>query len=388
MKFGSPKRVILFLIDGLHFKALGHLEMPVFRGLIPQGTYAPESWMILPHHPTVGSYSQFHTTSYPNPVLMSGNLFLSADNRFVQEAVNQVGRSGFFVNARAYRSVIRGFSEIMQEPDATDAQVVEATMSALGREDFAFLRVHLQTAGNLGYECAGAPADKPYRRNIWGEGSPYADALARADALLGKFITFLKDEGKWDDTVFIFSSDHGQSELGWHPIADPDSWRTPLLFTGPGITKGRQLVYAEHTDLAPTITWLLGVEAPNPGPGCGTPITSILAGEPDTSDTHPRIIARVNRQNIEYLRCRALLQLATARDFTYSSRLTLLENQFLTPEPFYGIDRIFEWHHAGSAEHLLEANERVLTTIRAAARAAAELLELKPEQVPWLKDKR
>ena len=375
------RRVILFMVDGLHCQALDHVALPVLRSLIPQGTYVPESWMIMPHHPTVGDYGRLHTTSFPNPVLMAGTVFLRLDNRFIQEAINPAGRTAFFVNSLAYSSVSRGFNDLMQDPGASDAQVVEAAMAALRREDFKFMRVHLQTAGNVGRTaCAYGSADEPFYRNIWGEGSPYTSALAEGDRLLGLFVAFLKAERKWDDTVFIFSSDHGQSAQGWHPVSDPDSWRTPLLFIGPGIASGRRLAYAEHTDIAPTICALLGIPSPNPGPGSGRPIDAIRADHADDSAANPRFIERVNRQNAAYLNCRAWLQLASAKDSHYSSEITLLENELCTPEPFYGMDRFLEWHRAGSTAHLLEANERVLQRIRAESISAAKVLGIAPEQ--------
>lgn len=380
----AVRRVILFMIDGLHCQALDHVAMPVLGGLIPQGAYVPESWMIMPHHPTVGEYGRLHTTSFPNPVLMEGTVFLRPDCRFIQEAINPTGRTGFFVNSLAYSSISRGFGTLMQDPAASDEQVVEAAMAALRQTDFRFLRVHLQTAGNVGRTaCAYGSEEQPFYRNIWGVGSPYASALTTGDRLLGRFVAFLKQEGKWEDTVFIFTSDHGQSAQGWHPVSDPDSWRTPLLFVGPGIAKGRRLAYAEHTDLAPTICSLLGTAPPNAGPGSGQPINAILADRADDSSANPRFIERVNRQNVEYLNCRALLQLASGRDSHYSSEVTLLENELCTPEPFYGMDRFLEWHRAGSTEHLLVANEKVLRQICVVAAAAAKVLDAKPDRVPW-----
>jgi hypothetical protein len=377
------RRVVLFMVDGLHWQASAHVAMPVLGGLIPEGTYAPESWMIMPHHPTVGEYGRLHTTSFPNPVLMTGTIFLRPENRFIQEAINPSGRTAFFVNSLAYSSVSRGFNDLVQDPTASDDQVVEAAMTALQREDFKFMRVHLQTAGNVGrIACAYGSAGQPFYRNIWGAGSPYASAIANADRLLGRFIAFLKEQGKWEDTVFIFSSDHGQSAQGWHPVSDPDSWRTPLLFVGPGIARGRRLAYAEHTDIAPTICFLLGITPPNSGPGSGQPIAAIRADHPDDSSANPRFIERVNRQNIEYLNCRAWLQLASARDSHYSSEITLLENELCTPEPFYSVDRFLEWHRAGSTGHLLEANETVLKRIRVESLAAAKVLGLKPDLGP------
>ena len=59
----TPKRVILFMIDGLHWQAPSKLNMPVFDSLIKEGTYIEKSYMLLPHHPTVGDYSKYNKRS-------------------------------------------------------------------------------------------------------------------------------------------------------------------------------------------------------------------------------------------------------------------------------------------------------------------------------------
>ncbi|HBG57166.1 MAG TPA: hypothetical protein DDX07_04040, partial [Porphyromonadaceae bacterium] len=51
-------------------------------------------------------------------------------------------------------------------------------------------------------------------------------------------------------------------------------------------------------------------------------------------------------------------------NFAIANVVASLENQNLTPEPFYHQDRIMEWHNAGSAEHLIEANELILNRMR------------------------
>jgi hypothetical protein len=148
------------------------------------------------------------------------------------------------------------------------------------------------------------------------------------------------------------------------------------------MAKGRTLTYAEHTDLAPTICSLLGVKPPNSGPGGGQVMKAVMADHPDNSAKHPRFIERINQQNIEYLNCRALLQLASSKDSYYSSQITLLENELITPEPFYGIDRFLEWYRAGSTGHLIEANEKILEQIRKDAGQASKTLGLRPDQLP------
>jgi hypothetical protein len=358
-----PERVLVFLIDGLHWKAPDKLKMPVFSSLLREGTYIQKSWMIVPHHPTVGDYGKMHTCSFPNPVLQEGTLFIKSGNKMLQDmfAANQT--TAFITNTMAYSSVSRGFNIAIQNPDMTDAEVVDQGIDLLQRYDLRYCRMHLQTPGNEGRYLSYTSPDKPYYRNIWGNGSPYVKYIEEADAHLGKLVDHLKKTGKWESTLLIVSSDQGQSEKGWHPMVEEDSGITPLLFTGPAIAKGKRLSYFEHTDLTPTIAHLMGIEKPNQDGGSGNFTEAILETTTVAQD-HPQYIRIINQQINEYNTLRAKIILAGNSNPYYSSLISYLENELLTPEPFYHQDRFTEWYRAGSTKHLIEVNSQILDQMR------------------------
>lgn len=356
----EPMKVILFMIDGLHWQAPEKLNMPVFNKLIKDGTYIQKSYMIIPHHPTVGDYSKFNSCSFPNPMLHEGTIFIKPDNKMIQEMISPKFQTAFVVNTTAYSSVGRGFSTCIMDETLTDDQVVSQAIELIKSQDIRFIRIHLQTPGVKGVTIAMNSTDKSYSRNIWGKGSPYVSAIENADKLLGQFITYLKESGKWENTVLIVTSDHGQSNVGWHPMMDEDSWSTPLVFAGSGIAKGRKLGYFEHTDLAPTIAWLLGVNAPNNDGGAGKPVKEIM-GENDASHFNPPMfIKTINQQIKSYNILNARLVLSSEKDNYMANILSSLVNENLTPEPFYHQDRITDWYKVGSTEHLIEANRKIL----------------------------
>ena len=357
---GEPQRVILFMIDGLHKEAPAKLDMPVLNALIQEGTYVQKSYMIIPHHPTVGDYSSYNSCSFPNPMLHEGTIFIKPGNKMLQEMVSPKYQTAFVVNTNAYRSVGRGFTTCIMDPSLTDEQVVLQAEGLLKTQDIRFMRIHLQTPGVMGVSVAMDSAGKPYSKNIWGAGSPYVKAIENADKLLGKFVDYLKTSGKWENTVLIVTSDHGQSNVGWHPMLDEDSWTTPLVFVGGGIARGRKLSYFEHTDLAPTITWLLGVDAPNNDGGAGKPVKEIMEETDVSGYNPPQYIKTINKQIRSYNILHARMVLAAENDNYISNIISSLENENLTPEPFYHQDRITDWYKAGSTEHLIEANKKVL----------------------------
>lgn len=360
----DAERVILFMIDGLHWQAPMKLNMPTLNTLIKEGTYVRKSYMIIPHHPTVGDYSQYNSCSFPNPMLHEGTIFLRPENRMIQEMISPQYQTAFVVNTTAYRSVGRGFSTCIMDNSLTDDQTVQQAIHLLESQEIRFMRVHLQSPGAIGTNIAMSSEGKPYSRDIYGEESPYVDAIENADRLLGQFINYLKKSGKWENTVLIVTSDHGQSRVGWHPMLDEDSWVTPLIFTGIGVARGRELPYFEHTDLAPTIAWMLGVKTPNSDGGAGKAVQEIMEKTEVTHYQPVQYIKTINQQIRKYNLLHARLVLAAEMNHYVANIISSLSNENLTPEPFYHQDRIMEWYKAGSTEHLIKANEFVLSKMQ------------------------
>jgi len=357
------QRVILFTIDGLHWEAPQKLNMPAFNRLAKEGTYIRQSYMIIPHHPTIGDYSKYNSCSFPNPILHQGTIFPDIRHKMIQELFSPAQQTVFVVNTVAYVSVGRGFSTCIMDDTLTDAQVVEYSCEVLKNQNPVLMRIHLQKPGQLGYEISQSTSDKPYYRNIFAAHSPYVEAIENADRLLGQFVKFLKDANLWDGTVLVVTSDHGQSRIGWHPLFDEDSWTTPLIFVGNPIAAGRELPYFEHTDLAPTIAGLLGKEGPANDGGAGVFVKQILKNTDVSGYTPAENIKIINRQIREYNFLRARLILLSETDAYYANVVALLDNEAFA-KPFAHQDRILDWGKAGNTASLIETNEAVLKQMR------------------------
>jgi len=52
--------------------------------------------------------------------------------------------------------------------------------------------------------------------------------------------------------------------------------------------------------------------------------------------------------------------LAAEKDKYFSSVISFLENELLAPEPFYHQHRIMEWYRAGTVQHFIDANNKIL----------------------------
>ena len=95
----------------------------------------------------------------------------------------------------------------------------------------------------------------------------YVELHRRADQSLGTVLTALEESGAWDDTVVIFTSDHGDM-CGSHglrskgPFVYDEIMRVPLYIKVPGVTRPATTTdaLATHVDLAATVCALAGVD--------------------------------------------------------------------------------------------------------------------------------
>lgn len=126
--------------------------------------------------------------------------------------------------------------------------------------------------------------EKQFREYLWG----YYRLVEMVDAEIAKVLDALRDSGREDDSVVIFSSDHGDghSRHRWNQkwsLYD-ESARVPFIVAQKGRTRAGhvdQHLVSSGLDLMPTICDYAGVEPPN---GClGRSVRAIAEGR--TSDT-------------------------------------------------------------------------------------------------------
>ncbi len=360
---GEAERAVLYYFDGLHPDAIDRLDLPVLKELRTQCASVREAVMLFPWHPTTGSYGLMHTTSLPNPVTMTGNLFLRPGQRMLQHQFPRKINTAIAVGSKAYDTLTPGF-DLVYLLDTADATLTDMMLDLLDRHDPKFFRIQLQDVGRAGYRTINAPDDAPHQADIWHAESPYAEVAREADRQLGRFIDKMKSLERWQDTFFVFMAD-GQSRHGWHGPMDEESWRTPMIVCGPGVRKGHTIPYAEIIDVVPTMARAVGADAPNPGPGSGRILEELFSDGGDAQRV-PKRILRLNNQIKEHLLLSAELRLLSQRDPRVDNVL-MLERNALTrgdPAPFLGIEQIDRWHEAGTIDALLKRNEDALTYLR------------------------
>ena len=94
----------------------------------------------------------------------------------------------------------------------------------------------------------------------------YYASVSFVDALVGKILTALEETGQRDDTIVIFTSDHGY-HLGEHDMwqkvsIHEESAKVPLIICVPGKKPAVCHSLAELIDLSPTVSQLCGLKIP------------------------------------------------------------------------------------------------------------------------------
>ncbi len=109
----------------------------------------------------------------------------------------------------------------------------------------------------------------------------YYGMITGLDHHIGRLLQKLKDLGQYDNTIIVFSSDHGLA-VGSHGLIGKANCyahtaKTPLIIAGPGIPKGRSDALVSLLDLFPTFCEMVG--APVPEGLDGVSIKPILDGK-------------------------------------------------------------------------------------------------------------
>jgi arylsulfatase A-like enzyme len=137
---------------------------------------------------------------------------------------------------------------------------------------------HLHTRDE---DLAGHPRDPDViRRHI----ADYYAMVTHLDAQVGRVLDALEQTGEREDTVVVFTADHGLA-VGQHGLLGKQnlydhSVRVPLIVSGPGVPAGeRRDAFTYHFDLYPTLADLAGLDAPDTVDG--ESLTATMSGDAD-----------------------------------------------------------------------------------------------------------
>ena len=96
----------------------------------------------------------------------------------------------------------------------------------------------------------------------------YYGMISEVDAQLGRLIAALEEQGVYERTLIVFTTDHGE-QLGDHWLYGKlgyfeQSYHIPLILRAPGTPPGGDVTaFTESVDVMPTVLDWLGLEAPS-----------------------------------------------------------------------------------------------------------------------------
>ncbi|HQF21757.1 MAG TPA: sulfatase-like hydrolase/transferase [Kiritimatiellia bacterium] len=147
-----------------------------------------------------------------------------------------------------------------------------------------FVHLHLLQTHGPHFNLAAPEYSRGRSQTVGFETDFYDDAIRAVDASFARVAQALEAAGLLDNTLLVFSTDHGYA---W------SKWRIPLVFWFPGgEPAGRRLANTQNVDIAPTILDFLGRPIPPWMEG-----VSLLAGEPPA--TRPIYLTAVNSQLVD-----------------------------------------------------------------------------------------
>jgi hypothetical protein len=360
-KFAAkPAHAVLFVIDGLSYKTWDKVGLPTLKDMIGSGTLVKQVFLPPAAHPHEGPYARLHTCSIPNPILMSGTIFIDEGTVYFNQQFFPHLTAGFVANAVDYQTLIRSYHYVYQK-EGPDEESVKTALEFMEVGRPAFLSVHLQDVGEGGTRVMREANPVPWKNDIWHPQSPYRLNLIEADRLLGNFIQGLAKLGLLETTALIVTGDHGQADTGWHPLELWDPAVTTAVLWGAGIKTQAVIDYAELIDIGPTICALMGVTAPPTA--IGMVIADAFAGAKPGAAPRPRLQETMNGQFRDFRAVKAdladLLEHSDSRGkgLLYTRLNNIIRN-------FYGIERFIEWPRFKTVAELVEQNGRALKDLQ------------------------
>ena len=112
----------------------------------------------------------------------------------------------------------------------------------------------------------------------------YAQDLRRMDGCFGRFVRFLKDKGRYDNSIIVLTADHGEFGHGAHTTSiEPGVLKVPLIIHVPENVRRNyyydtsKLIFT--TDITPTLYYLLGHRPIRNNEILGRPMITETSGE-------------------------------------------------------------------------------------------------------------
>ncbi len=289
--WGRAERVLIVSIDGLRPDAIEAANAATLKGLIARGAYCATAQTIrpsvtLPSHTSMLTgldaprhevyWNSYHRGYLPHPTVFSvvaqcgrksAMLFAKDKFHFLANpkcvdyvvgppAPDRAPPPEDYRDPAQQEDLIRRQREAALHPDerhTTAGDLAHAFSAAWPRNAFALTFLHFREPDEIGH------------RRGW-MSPEYLEAVAAVDRALGLVTATVEQNGGFEKTALIVTSDHGGSGRDHYWFLQPmqtEHLTIPWICVGPGIRPGLRIERALRIyDTAPTALALIGLGVP------------------------------------------------------------------------------------------------------------------------------
>jgi arylsulfatase A-like enzyme len=261
------ERVIVVVVDGCRLDRFREAEKPYLEKMMASGTVYKSVETTYPAR-TVVCFSSMLTGAAPERHGIASNLVLKLGLKVesIFEVLRRHGKAGRLVGIAhlidAFGDDVASVTSVAHN-DKIDQNLIAAARRELERHDPDLLVLQLLAVDQNGHT----------RGTYYPE---YVERIEITDGLIEEFMTWCEERGYLRNAAVILMADHGQGRgIGAHGHLSEGERFVPFAMWGRGIAQGR-VATEPHSilDLAPTISYLLGIEPP--GGSTGRVLTEAL----------------------------------------------------------------------------------------------------------------
>ncbi|SNZ01509.1 alkaline phosphatase [Flagellimonas pacifica] len=257
------KHVVLIGSDGFGAYAFKKAKAPNLRKMMENGAYTLEARSVLPSSSAVnwasmimGSGPELHgytewgskTPELPSKVIGDGNIYPTIFSLIHQQLPNTKKGASYSWGGIGYL-----FEKNMVDIDfngKTDEETMQKAIEFILTEKPSLTFIHFDQPDGAGH-------------NIGHDTPEYYKEVEKIDALVGKILSALEENNLMENTVILFSSDHGGVGKG-HGGKTLLEVEIPWIIYGKNInSKGKLESSVVTYDTAVTIAHLLGLKIPD-----------------------------------------------------------------------------------------------------------------------------
>ncbi len=260
---GEPlaKRVIVVVIDGCRLDRFHEAQKPYLERMMSGGTVYESVETTYPAR-TVVCFSSMFTGAAPEKHGITSNLVLEFGLKVesIFDSLRRVGKGGRLVGIAhlidAFGDDVASVTSVAHN-DKIDQNLIAAAKRELETHDPELLVLQLLAVDQNGH----------VRGTYYPE---YVERIETTDGLIEEFMDRCKSHGYLDDeTAVVLMADHGQGRgIGAHGHLSEGERFVPFAMWGSGVAENKIVTEpASILDLAPTISYLLGVEPPRGSTG-------------------------------------------------------------------------------------------------------------------------